>query len=71
MHSDIQILKEKAERLEAIISTGEGVNDKELEALAEEVGFDSMSASSSGPDAEAMLAAMKDLIKERIEEKAK
>eukprot|EP00973_Karenia_brevis_P001946 265008-Karenia_brevis.AAC.1 len=71
MHSDIRILKEKAKRLEAIISTGERVDDKELETLAEEIGFNSMSASSSGPDAQTILAAMRDLIRERLEEKAK
>eukprot|EP00973_Karenia_brevis_P072466 10066557-Karenia_brevis.AAC.1 len=71
MHSDILILKERADRLEAILATGQQVDARELEVLAHDIGMDAMSASSAGPDVHGILAAMRRLIEETVENKAK
>ena len=64
MHNDIMFLKEKAARLEAIIQTGEKVDNEEFEILASDVDPRSFPGSSAGVDEEAILAALKRLIRE-------
>ena len=70
MYNNIMFLKEKAARLEAIIQTGERVDNEELETLASDVDPSSFPGSSAGVDEQAMLAALKGLIKEKEQEKA-
>eukprot|EP00973_Karenia_brevis_P050896 7068951-Karenia_brevis.AAC.1 len=71
MHRDILILRERAVSLEAIVATGQQVDARELEVLAHDIGMGAMSASSAGPDAHAILAAMRRMIDETVENKAK
>ena len=70
MHNDIRFLKEKAARLEASILTGEAVDNEELQTLASDVDPSSFSASSAGVDEGAMLAALKNLVREKEQETA-
>eukprot|EP00973_Karenia_brevis_P006883 933181-Karenia_brevis.AAC.1 len=50
LHGDILELRERVERLAAILATGEQVDMAELRAVARDVGMDAMSSSSAGPD---------------------